>query len=92
MYWRPTTYKLQGIIVALNRPCITDKWISLSNARLFQREIQLLRTMADPVARTASPYPDKSVKGPRSQQLQSGLAHSLLQDRKSEPLHAPLTS
>lgn len=43
-----------------------------------------LKTMADPVARTASPYFDPSVKGPRSQQLSQGLAHSLLQDRKSE--------
>jgi hypothetical protein len=31
-----------------------------------------LRTMKDPVARTASPYTDPTVKGPRSQQLHSG--------------------
>ncbi|ORY62657.1 phosphoenolpyruvate carboxykinase-domain-containing protein [Pseudomassariella vexata] len=38
--------------------------------------------MKDPVPRTASPYIDPSVKGPKSQQLSASLAHSLLQDRK----------
>ncbi|KAI0420794.1 phosphoenolpyruvate carboxykinase [Xylaria grammica] len=34
--------------------------------------------MPDPVQRTASPYHDPAVKGPKSQQLSSGLSHSPL--------------
>lgn len=48
-----------------------------------------LRTMPDPVQRTASPYHDPTVKGPKSQQLSSGLSHSLLQTNKSKPPQAP---
>ncbi|KAI1364123.1 phosphoenolpyruvate carboxykinase [Xylaria arbuscula] len=39
-----------------------------------------LRTMPDPVQRTASPYHDPTVKGPKSQQLSTGLSRSLLKD------------
>lgn len=39
------------------------------------------RTMKDPVARTASPYVDPTIKGPRSQQLHSGYS---AQARKSK--------
>ncbi|KAI0909521.1 hypothetical protein F4823DRAFT_425004 [Ustulina deusta] len=41
-----------------------------------------LRTMPDPVQRTASPYYDPAVKGPKSQQLSSGLSHSTPQNDK----------
>lgn len=48
------------------------------------RNSSTLRTMADPVLRTASPYTDPSVKGPKSQQLSTGHSHSLLQHSKSK--------
>jgi hypothetical protein len=48
------------------------------------RTLRNIRTMPDPVQRTASPYTDPAVKGPRSQQLTSGLARSRLQDDKSK--------
>ncbi|KAJ8125289.1 hypothetical protein O1611_g8351 [Lasiodiplodia mahajangana] len=44
-----------------------------------------LRTMPDPVQRTDSPYHDPAVKGPRSQQLSSGLSRSPLQNDKMIP-------
>lgn len=44
--------------------------------------------MKDPVQRTASPYVDPSIKGPRSQQL-SAQTHSTLYDHKSECLCPP---
>jgi len=50
----------------------------LATARPLRRKH--LRTMKEPVARTASPYTDPTVKGPRSQQLHSG---HLSQARKS---------
>ncbi|KAH9886511.1 hypothetical protein F4778DRAFT_758107, partial [Xylariomycetidae sp. FL2044] len=65
---------------------LTTEWIyyptlpSLSKSKLTIS--RSLRTMADPLPRTASPYTDPSVKGPKSQQLSSGLSHSLLQDTK----------
>ncbi|KAI6082232.1 phosphoenolpyruvate carboxykinase-domain-containing protein [Hypoxylon rubiginosum] len=49
------------------------------------RNSSTLRTMADPVLRTASPYTDPSVKGPKSQQLSTGHSHSLLQHSKMIP-------
>jgi hypothetical protein len=48
-----------------------------------------LRTMPDPVQRSASPYTDPTVKGPRSQQLTSGLSRSRLQDDKSKSSAQP---
>lgn len=48
------------------------------------RNSSTLRTMNDPVLRTASPYTDPSVKGPKSQQLSTGHSHSLLQHSKSK--------
>ena len=75
-------------------PCINE-WNSayyvLSSTRILSRylprtpTLKTIRTMADPVLRTASPYTDPSVKGPRSQQLSTGLGRSLLQEKKSEP-------
>ncbi|KAH8163513.1 hypothetical protein CIB48_g4743 [Xylaria polymorpha] len=44
-----------------------------------------LRTMPDPVLRTASPYHDPAVKGPKFQQLSSGLSRSPLKDDKMIP-------
>jgi hypothetical protein len=67
-----------------NHPYCAAKWISSSTSRELILKSQPLRTMNDPVARTASPYVDPSVKGPKSQQLSSGLSRSLLQDRKSK--------
>ena len=78
-------------------PC-TSEWNSapyvLSSSRILSRylpsylpstrTLKTIRTMADPVLRTASPYTDPSVKGPRSQQLSTGQGRSLLQDKKSE--------
>ncbi|KAI0898966.1 hypothetical protein F4806DRAFT_320285 [Annulohypoxylon nitens] len=49
---------------------------------IVSRNLSTLRTMADPVLRTASPYTDPSVKGPKSQQLTNGHSHSLLQHSK----------
>lgn len=42
-----------------------------------------LRTMPDPVQRTASPYHDPAVKGPKSQQLSHGLSRLHPKDDKS---------
>lgn len=69
--------------------------VIVDSTRTSSKTNCIIRTMADPVARTASPYPDKNVKGPRSsQQLHSAVAHSLLQDRKSEflPTNSPILS
>ena len=75
-------------------PSRTNEWNSAnyapSSSRILSRylphtrALKTIRTMADPVLRTASPYTDPSVKGPRSQQLSTGHGHSLLQERKSE--------
>lgn len=52
------------------QPCV--KWISpLSTDAPTQHSEKDIRAMKDPVARTASPYTDPSVKGPRSQLLAS---------------------
>lgn len=68
-------------------PCHILKWTATTDIQIqypvcpsFSRQI---RTMPDPVPRTASPYTNPSFKGPRSQQLSSGLPRSLLQDYKS---------
>jgi hypothetical protein len=81
----PLSTRLAFSICASCQPCI--KWIrrdpnapassSLSSHPLLSsgrphRIDKHIRTMADPVARTASPYTDPTVKGPRSQQLHSG--------------------
>ena len=66
------------------RPCTTEVWIySSRTTRTYQTCSRHLRTMADPVQRTASPYTDPNVKGPKSQQLSVGLGRSLLQNNKS---------
>ncbi|KAI1813851.1 phosphoenolpyruvate carboxykinase [Poronia punctata] len=44
-----------------------------------------IRTMVSPVQRTASPYHDPSVKGPKSQQLTSGPSRSRPEDDKMLP-------
>lgn len=82
------------VIVTLNSPYITEKWISLSSATPgYRRAFRSLRTMPDPIHRihspiyrTASPYPDKNFQGPRSQQLLSAQVtpHSLLHGGKSK--------
>lgn len=71
-------------------PYFTIQWNFASHStRNFSRHprdfgiLKTIRTMPDPVPRTASPYVDPTVKGPRSQQLSSGQGHSLLQDHKS---------
>jgi len=54
------------------------------------RTLRNIRTMPDPVQRSDTPYTDPAVKGPRSQQLTSGLSRSRLQDDKSKLLpHKP---
>lgn len=47
------------------------------------------RTMKDPVARTASPYVDPTVKGPRSQQLHSGYSAQARKSKSSSPSSSP---
>ncbi|KAI0877394.1 phosphoenolpyruvate carboxykinase [Hypoxylon argillaceum] len=46
--------------------------------------LRSLKTAPDPVQRTASPYHDPTVKGPKSQQLSSGLSRTPLQNDKSK--------
>ncbi len=72
-------------------PSYTGEWNSASySTQSFSlyprdfRDLKTIRTMADPVLRTASPYIDPTVKGPKSQQLSSGHSRSLLQDHKSQ--------
>lgn len=72
-------------------PACTREWNSASySTQKFTRytsdihDSKTIRTMADPVFRTASPYVDPTVKGPKSQQLSSGLGRSLLQHHKSQ--------
>lgn len=73
------------------RPSRTTEWNSASYSTQnfnrypgdIRRILKTIRTMAEPVLRTASPYTDPAVKGPKSQQLSSGLGRSLLQDNKS---------
>lgn len=45
--------------------------------------------MKDPVARTASPYVDPTVKGPRSQQLHSGYSAQARKSKSSRLLCLP---
>jgi hypothetical protein len=82
------------ITASLNRPCITDKWIYSSRNSELKRYQQtfatLIRTMKDPVQRTASPYTDPTVKGPKSQQLAAQLSHSLIQDKSTSILIYPV--
>lgn len=86
------SYRNSTLFVTLYRPCTTDLWITSSGPRLPRLchcyHSKSLRTMKDPVQRTASPYVDPSIKGPRSQQL-SAQTHSTLYDHKSECLCPP---
>lgn len=70
-------YRYSPFVFGWNYP------FSCSNP-LISRSSSSLRTMNDPVVRTASPYTDPSVKGPKSQQLTNGHSHSLLQHSKSK--------
>lgn len=79
-----SSYRLSTPSLAQYCPCTTDRWIRSCITTLSHQNIsKSLRTMKDPVQRTASPYTDPSVKGPRSQQLFSH-THSLLHNHKSE--------
>lgn len=79
-----TSYRLSTPSLAQYCPCTTDRWTRSCITTLSHQNIsKSLRTMKDPVQRTASPYTDPSVKGPRSQQLFSH-THSLLHNHKSE--------
>ncbi|KAI1371054.1 hypothetical protein F4677DRAFT_321624 [Hypoxylon crocopeplum] len=71
-------YRYSPFILGWNCPFSFYKRIALRN-------LSTLRTMADPVFRTASPYTDPAVKGPKSQQLSTGHSHSLLQHSKMIP-------
>lgn len=72
-----TRYRYSPFVLGWSYP-------SICYHRIEFRSSSTLRTMADPVVRTASPYTDPTVKGPKSQQLASGHSHSLLQQHKSE--------
>jgi hypothetical protein len=77
-YYRPRNPPLPSVLSsAANRPSQTSVQIPAIS--------KSLRTMPDPVQRTASPYHDPAVKGPKSQQLSHGPSRSHPKDDKMIP-------